>query len=149
MPNRLGLALVCAAALAIYSAPPAAAQDIPTTAEVQDGLDASCKTLQLIEITGPLDKASEIAACLVEIAGSIEVAAAYAALNPPDEPPQVEIGFMLCQLAVTRPALEPVITALIAASENPLLVVGCQAALANPAAGPGDGGGGPAVITPG
>jgi len=74
MPSRLGLALVCAAALAIYSAP-AAAQEIPTTAEVQAGLDDSCNTIDLIEITGPLDKASDIAACLVEIAGSIEVAA--------------------------------------------------------------------------
>lgn len=147
MPRLSPIVVASAVAFALASAGPSFAQNLPTTVEVQLGLDDSCNTIDLIETNGPLNPPLELAECLAEIAGAVEVAAGYAALNPPDDPPQVEIGLMLCQLAITRPNLEPIITALILASENPLLLVGCQAILTNPAAGPGDGGVTPGVLT--
>lgn len=131
---RVKLAAVISVALAA-TATPALSQEIATTDEVMAFLDDGCSTQQLIEIVGVATLAGDnLDACEADILQAIDVANAYAALTPPDEPPQVEIGFMLCQLGVTREQLQPFILASIDASGNELLLVGCSAAI-QPAAG--------------
>jgi len=81
------------------------------------------------------------AVCYAAIELAIAAALGYAVDS--DEPPQIDIGFLLCQLALLRPDLQPFIVDRIDLSENELLEVGCSAAVA-PGAGPGQG-----ILTPG
>jgi len=101
-------------------AAPAVAQPLPTVADVADELYSEC----LFDDAGaPLD----LATCLAAVSSAIGVANAYG--DVPQVPPQVDIGFLLCELAVDRPSIAGDIIALINQSGNPNLGVGCSNAL--------------------
>jgi hypothetical protein len=73
------------------------------------------------------------ASCLTAISGAIQVAAQYGAAG--NTPPQIELGFMLCQVANAQPALQQAILDLIAGSGITMLQTGCSSALQTAAGG--------------
>jgi hypothetical protein len=105
----------------------ASAQPIATVEDVSSDLQISCA---LTAAGGALD----IGQCLGAVGRGIDVAAAYD--NVPQIPPQVDIGFLLCATMVARPALAGQIIALINASDNRNLAVGCSNALGPDWTGP-------------
>jgi len=100
-------------------ASPALAQTIPPVGAVSANVGAACG--------GDLGLAVVQASCLTAISGAIEVAALYGAAG--NATPQIELGFMLCQVANAQPAVREAILDLIANSGIPMLQTGCSSAL--------------------
>ncbi|MCW5713932.1 MAG: hypothetical protein KIT43_05400 [Bauldia sp.] len=101
------------------------AQALPTAPEVGLTLDVGCATT-------PSGQLLDEAACLVAIMTAVGVAEQYAALggNPVDlVPPQLDIGYYLCQLGIRVPVVFDDIVAAIQAAFNINLETGCQEAL--------------------
>jgi hypothetical protein len=109
-------------------AAPASAQPIPTVDLVSANVGASCAGNAVTAV------------CLTAINNAIQVAGLYNAAG--NLPPQVEIGFMLCQVANANPGLRQAILDLITNSGIPMLQTGCSSALQTAAGGGGGGGGG-------
>ena len=111
---------VIASILAIgLLASPAWGQTIPPVGAVSGNVGIACG--------GDMGLAAVQASCLTAVSGAIQVAGLYRAANNP--PPQVEIGFMLCQVANAQPAVRQAILDLIVDSGIPMLQTGCSSAL--------------------
>ena len=112
-------------------ASPAWAQTIPPVGAVSANVGIACG--------GDMGLAAVQASCLTAVSGAIQVAGLYGAAGNPA--PQVEIGFMLCQVANANPSVRQAILDLIANSGIPMLQTGCSSALQT--AGRPNFGGGP------
>ena len=114
---------VFAAASALPGA--ASAQGLPSAPQVGLTLDVGCATTpngQLIDET----------ACLAAILSAVGTAEQYAAAGGDPTalvPPQLDIGYYLCQLGIRVPAVYDVIIDAIEAAYNINLRAGCQDAI--------------------
>ncbi|MGV8841266.1 MAG: hypothetical protein ACWA6X_13310 [Bauldia sp.] len=116
-----------AAVVAMASALPnaASAQGLPSAYQVGLGLDAGCATTPNGEL---LDKA----ACLAAILDAVGVAEQYEGAGGDPAtlvPPQLDIGYYLCQLGIRVPEVLGDIADAIDAAFNINLETGCQQAV--------------------
>lgn len=106
-------------------ASPALAQTIPTVDAVSANVSAAC--------SGNIALPAVQSSCLAAISGAIQVAGLYGGTG--NLTPQIQIGFMLCQVANAQPAIRQTILDLIANSGIPTLGTGCSSALQTAAGG--------------
>lgn len=102
-------------------------------AELKGGLDAACATDGLVEAIGKLDTLGDMYRCLAAVNEAILVGKQLAAGDGPNEAAQTEVGFMLCQLGLTRPEIGFDLLEKVLASGNALIQAGCSSALGNQA----------------
>lgn len=103
----------------------ASAQTLPTAPQVGDALDVGCATTPNGELINE-------AACLQAILAAVGVAEQYAALGGDPAalvPPQLDIGYYLCQLGIRVPDVFDNIIEAIEAAYNLNLETGCQDAV--------------------
>lgn len=122
----LRTASVLALFAATYALPNAAsAQTLPTAPQVGLTLDVGCATT-------PNGQLIDEAACLQAIMGAVGVADQYAALGAEQTaiiPPQLDIGYYLCQLGIRVPSVYEDIIDAILSTYNINLRTGCQEAI--------------------
>jgi len=103
----------------------ASAQTLPTAPQVGLSLDAGCATT-------PNGQLIDEAACLQAILSAVGVAEQYAATGGDPTalvPPQLDIGYYLCQLGIRVPDVLDYIVDAIEAAYNINLRSGCQDAI--------------------
>ncbi len=117
-------------ALALFTAASAlssvaSAQTLPTAPQVGLTLDVGCATT-------PNGALLDEAACVQAIMGAVGVAVQYAALGAGQTaivPPQLDIGYYLCQLGIRVPSVFDDIIDAILSTYNINLRTGCQEAI--------------------
>lgn len=126
---RLGrLRFAAAFGLMASVALPAGGQELRGLDYIAESLDSACETEAFDEAAGELTDLGEMYRCLLSVDTALAIAARYADLDPPDEAAQSEIGSMICRVALARLSLGFDIQEKVAATGNPLLQAGCDAA---------------------